>query len=626
MLKRTVSRYSNLVVLFVLFLGCLNITGASAAVSDFTFIHISDEHANSEAKTADTIKDLAALSSVELSPYGVKAVPPAFVIETGDMTEFGPKNGAWDTLDSYYSCTSLPRYRSLGNHDGTWRSLSPELTKLYGAPYYSFDKSGCHFVILDSAGLQSPRPVLSPQELDWLRADLKSVAKDTPIFVGMHHPIDCSEFSSRYEVDRLLDILRPYNVALLMVGHGHSARYTKFDGVDMVEGGSAWGPGAPGYQVVSVLNGVLRVAFKETGKPAADLPMIEKPLSAPIIPYPVITIDSPADRLSCSETIPVKARIDLGQDKIKKAGVEIDGVWNTDLKSSDDATFGADIATKGMTPGAHWMKICFEDANGSVYHRSTCFYVDSPGSKVRWRTYLGSSVRSTPVVSGDTVFAGLDSGWLRAYSTDTGQMKWEFKAGGAVAGPLVVGETVCFGSEDGYVYCVSASTGELLWRFKAGDPVYSCPASDGVAVYFGSGRGTFYGVSAADGKLNWKNTDASYNIQSQPFISGGRVYYGCWDMYVYCLDTADGHLVWKCKGQGSSEGTAPAYYSPANCTPVVCGNRVFAADRKYRLSIIDAVTGKQEKFLNDVSAVGLSADGSHVYLRKTNGMLTKVDS
>lgn len=598
----------------------------SAVVSDFTFIQISDEHVNSGKRTPETIRDLAALTSLELTPYHVNALPPSFVIETGDMTEFGPKNGAFELLDKFYSVTNMPRYRVLGNHDCTWRSLTPEMTKLYGAPYYSVDKFGCHFVILNSAGLQSPRPVISPEELEWLKMDLKRIGTDSPVFIALHHPLDCGEYSSAYEVERLLDVIRPYNVVLVLVGHGHQAIYSKSETLDMIQGGCAFGPGMPGYQVVSILNGVLRAAYKETGKPAADLAMLEKPLAPPTTQYPEITIQSPQERSSYNTSVSVQAKIALNQDQVKDAYAEIDGKTKIALSRRPDGSFGENIEVRSTAYGAHRAKICFTTQDGNTYHHSTTFYTDAPHPRALWHTYMGAASKSTPTISGDSVYVGTNDGRLHAYDTSTGSVKWEFKAGGAIAGqPLILNDRVYFGSEDGYLYCLSVSDKTLLWRFSADNPIYSTPVSDGKSIYFGCGNGAFFSLSAADGTVNWKNTNATYNIESQPFIAEDRVYYGCWDGYVYGLNTSDGSLVWKCMGQGSAETKIPTYYSAADCGPVVCNGKLFVADRNYRLSIIDLVTGKLEKYLDSVSATGLSTDKSSVYLRKTDGSLKKID-
>lgn len=604
----------------------LAVCGAAlAAVGDFTFIHISDEHVP-HAGTAETIAELSSIGELHLEPYGVTAAAPSFVIQTGDMTEFGPKGGAWSLLNQHYADVAMPRFMTPGNHDETWRSLSYEMRGLYGAPYYSFDRFGCRFVIINSAGLQDPRPVIGPEQIDWLREDLKSISCDTPVFVALHHPLDGREYSSPFETDRVLDVLRPYNVIMVMVGHSHGYKHVPYAGVDMVYGGSAWGPGVPGYQVVSVLNGVLRVAYKGRGKPSAATATFTRPLDPPAKRYPVISIQSPRERGVYRAQIPIKAWVRLGRDEVKDAFAEIDGKQRVDLNLKPGGSFDAVVRGVDVAPGAHYMRVSFVALDGAVYHRSCCFYVESDNPRIAWRALMGSASKSTPAVTNDTVYVGANDGRLRAFDRATGRVRWELATGGAIAGqPLVVNGRVIVGSEDRFLYCVGARDGLPVWKFEAEDPIYSTPVTDGEAVYFGCGSGAFYSVDVRGGSQNWKNTDASYCIESRPFLADGRVYYGAWDTYLYCVDATDGSLVWKCMGQGSAEGVAPAYYSPADCGPVAAGGKVFVADRKYYLSVVDAATGELLSSLDKVSAVALSEDGANLYLRRNGGALTKTN-
>lgn len=598
---------------------------AAAQVPNFTFIHTSDEHVP-HSGTPDTIAELGTIGEVFLEPYGVTAAAPSFVIETGDMTEFGPKGGAWALLNEHYANVSLPRYMVQGNHDGTWRSLRYELRGLYGAPYYSFDKFGCRFVMIDSAGLQDPRPVIGPEQIEWLRADLATLDEDTPVFVALHHPLDGKEYSSPYETDRLLDALRPYNVVLVMVGHSHGYKHVPYAGVEMVHGGSAWGPGLPGYQVVSVLDGVLRVAYKERGKPSAATPTFTRPVEPPAKRYSAISIHSPKDQGVYRAQVPIKAWIRLGPDEVKEAFAEIDGKQRVNLERKPGGSFDALVPEGELAPGAHYMRVSFLAADDAVYHRSCCFYMESDSPRAAWRAFMGSASKSTPAIAANTVYVGANDGRIRAYDRVSGSLKWAFAASGAITGePLVIGDRVIAGSEDRFLYCLNARDGSPVWKFEADDPIYSAPVTDGSAVYFGCGTGAFYSVDPTTGAQNWKNTDAAYCIESKPFLADGKVYYGAWDTYVYCVNTADGSLVWKCMGQGSAEGVAPAYYSPADCGPVVSGGKVYAADRKYYLSVIDASTGKLVSSVEKVSAVALSSDGNHLYLRRNGGALTKTD-
>jgi len=600
---------------------------SSAVSEDFTFIHVSDSHSGAGGGTAATVANIVSLKSVYMEPYNVTAIQPSFIVDTGDMTEFGPIDGTYNNLLKMYSAGNLQRFYSLGNHDGTWRSLSPEITREFGAPYYSFNKFGCHFVVLNSAGMQDPSPMFGPEQFEWLKIDLKKTGSKTPVFLAFHHPLGGSEYAGSYQMDQLLDILRPYNIVLIMVGHGHSVAYSNYDGFDMVEGGSAYGPGAPGFNVVSVLDGKLRVAYKETAKSNATIPLLEKPLVATAAQYPDIKILSPKELDTYETIIPLKVRIGSTPNEITACQYELDGKKALELKETLNSSYEGILDSTNLLPGAHFIKFTFTDAKGAIYHRSGSFYMKNESVRVLWRKYTKSASRSMPVCDSNMVFVGTFDGRLLAYNASNGRLLWTFKTGYAITGDALPAENkILTGSSDGNLYCLDKSKGKLLWKFPAGDPIFSSPVTDGTSIYFGSSTGAFYSVSLSSGKLNWKNTSAIYNIEIKPFISEGKVYYGAWDRYLYCLNTSDGSLAWKCAGKGSSEGAAQRYYSPADCGPVVCNNRVFIADRKYYLSIVNATNGDMINSLTGISAVSMSTDRVSVYLRGTNGKLSKMDS
>ena len=617
-----------LLIAALLFAGGFAIAQTQSAVSDFTFAHCSDDHAGAgnTALAKTTIAEFQDTQPILLEPYKVTALPVSFVIDTGDVTEFGG-HGSWMKYEGYYSEVKIPHYVALGNHDGTWRSLTYELRQAYGSPYFSFDKFGCHFVILASAGLQHPLPSLGPEQLVWLKKDLEKVGRDTPTFVALHHPLRTTEFASCYEVDRLLDILRPYNIVAILYGHGHGANHDVYEGFDVVQGGSTYGPGPAGYEVNCVKDGILRAAYKDQGQPNATKAILEKPLAAPAKRYPGINIPSPREGATYDAQISVKAWIALGKGEVKNAFLEIDGAGKTDVALKPGGSFECSVPLSSFSPGAHYMKLSFTGQDDKVYTRSTFFYKESTLPKVRWRVLMDTASKTTPTVSDSMVYVGGYDGSVRAFDVKSGAPKWRFQTAGAIAGQiLLLGDKVYVGSEDKQLYCLSADKGEVVWKYEAEEPIYSSPVSDGTSIYFGCGSGGFYSVNAQTGNQNWRNGDATFNIEIKPFVSNGKVYYGAWDRYVYCVNTADGKLVWRCEGKGSSEGGAAVYYSPADCGPVVCNGMVFVADRKYRCAIIDDATGKIANSLDGIAAVSLSGDGQSVYLRYSNRKISKVDS
>ncbi len=591
-------------------------------VSDFSFVHISDEHIYHDG-SQQAIVEIGQLKRVELQPYGTIAEKPEFVIDTGDCTEFGVKAGAYETICGFYRNAGIPHYLAVGNHDQTWGALSYEMRKEHGGTYYSFDRHGVHFAILESASLQDPRPAFSPEELSWLQSDLEKVGPDAPVFLAFHHPLNGSEFASSYEVDRLLDVIQPYHIVLMMVGHGHTAEHSVFAGIDMVQGGSPWG-GQPGYQLVSIQNGMLRVAYKLTGTPAATIPMLEKSLSAPATHVPDISVISPKSEETVRGKFTVVAQI-TGVP-VLSAVVEIDGATKVQMSPSVSGRYQADVAATSLEPGAHTLRCLFTGADGVSYQHSSCYYTQSPEVDVVWRTNLTAGSKSTLAIAKSLVLVGDNAGTLHALQQRTGTEAWSYKAGGAIVGePLVNGQAVIVGDDNGVLSSISLATGRPVWKYDCGDPIYSTPVTDGRLVFFGCRSGAFYGVDINTGKPVWKKNHATYCIEAKPFISGDRVIFGAWDCYIYCLDCRDGALIWKCMCKGSAEGIAPAYYSASDAGPVQCGSRVLAADRKYRLSVINARNGVLVKSQTSVSAVSLSADSRTVYTRGTNGKLSKID-
>jgi Icc protein len=112
----------------------------------------------------------------------------------------------------------LPFEHCLGNHDFWGGSRdggkTADADHRYGKqwamnefglsePYRSFDRSGWHFIVLDSVfphgnGYQAR---LDDEQFEWLQADLQSTAKTTPVLILSHIPIlsACALFDGENE-------------------------------------------------------------------------------------------------------------------------------------------------------------------------------------------------------------------------------------------------------------------------------------------------------------------------------------------------------------------------------------------------------------------------------------------
>lgn len=88
-------------------------------------------------------------------------------------------------------------YSCLGNHDMWWAAPDKQdamygkdhVVRELGIPhrYYSFDKKGWHFIILDSNNNNAGS--LDEEQRRWLENDLAKTSADTPVLVLSHYPL-----------------------------------------------------------------------------------------------------------------------------------------------------------------------------------------------------------------------------------------------------------------------------------------------------------------------------------------------------------------------------------------------------------------------------------------------------
>lgn len=486
------------------------------AAEDLLFYHASDMHVP-VAGTAETVAEMAKFPGGE----------PAFIIVTGDLTEFGGGDGAWERYLALWKAFPMPVYSALGNHDQTWWVLRPEIVARHGAPWYSWDAAGCHFVVLDSAAPQDPRPTFAPEELAWLREDLARVPDGDPVFLAFHHPLSSNEFASPRDPERLIEAIGTDHVVAFLVGHGHVGKHEVWRGYDMVQGGSTFGKNA-GWNLCRVRDGVFSVMYRETN--GEERLLLEKPI-APVTREPLVA-----------------------------------------------------------TPPAEGTK------------------------KPLWTARVTSAVRAAPLrIDDEVVIVG----------TDGGIWRFDARSGEAREAERYVGEVYGTPAVEGRTLIVAGTSG--LWRDgePTRDHVYVAPpVLDAGRVYVGARDGTFVCAEASSLSVVWERRVAGYTIESAAVVRDGRVYVGAWDPWVRCLDARTGEEIWRSLAAGSRVEKAPRYYSPADATPVLLGERLYVADRSFRMGVFDAATGEMLDTVDDVAAV--ATDGVDLYLRRPRAGLTRM--
>ena len=140
--------------------------------------------------------------------------------------------------------------------------------------------------------------------------------------------------------------------------------------------------------------------------------------------------------------------------------------------------------------------------------------------KAGWKKELGGKLSPVTVADGKVFVAAIDKHTVYALDSKTGEVAWEYVAGGRVDTPPTIAGGLClFGSRDGWIYCLAAADGRLAWRYRAVaqertivsyDQLESTwPVSGAVLVQGGSVYGVAGRSMFLDGGLHLLKLDAT---------------------------------------------------------------------------------------------------------------------
>ncbi|WP_166823039.1 metallophosphoesterase family protein [Thalassoroseus pseudoceratinae] len=185
---------------------------------------------------------------------------PTFLVELGDFIDAADsvdvEQGYLQTINRPFSAICKDRHYVLGNHCVDTLKKEEFLGGVeQEKSYYSFDRGGFHFIVLDSCFRSDGQPYerknfhwtdanIPAAELEWLESDLKSNDKPTVVFahqrldVQNHHGV-----KNNAEVRKILEASG--KVLAVFQGHSHQNDLKDIGGIQyctlvaMVEGSGA---------------------------------------------------------------------------------------------------------------------------------------------------------------------------------------------------------------------------------------------------------------------------------------------------------------------------------------------------------------------------------------------------
>jgi eukaryotic-like serine/threonine-protein kinase len=247
----------------------------------------------------------------------------------------------------------------------------------------------------------------------------------------------------------------------------------------------------------------------------------------------------------------------------------------------------------------------------------------TPAIEKLWEYPIGSPIYSTPLVAGDFIIFGSESGTLHAVDKK-GHARWQFQAASSeiFSHPLTDGKLIFFGATNQKFYAVDLR-GQLQWQFAARERIKSDPAiAEGVA-YVTSYDGHVYALKVDTGKMIWqfpkpekkpdpekveevkkdekkeeKKDETAKEAEAEveepepvikplafsyaaPVIKDGTLYVGNLDGYLYALQTSDGKMKWRFK---AGEGITSTVW--------IEGGVIYFGSKDDHVYAIDAKTGQ----------------------------------
>ena len=174
----------------------------------------------------------------------MKAEKPDFILEMGDF-EIPDQKLAY--LVDIWNSFPGEKFHVIGNHEmdgGTSKAKAVEYLKMKG-PYYSFDRHGFHFIVLDGNDKKSPDVKGYPQyigqeQVEWLKDDLLKAEHPSVIFShqGLSRVKGAEEYYGVENDKQIQEILTSHNsanpsnkVIACFNGHSHYDYAEKLNGI-----------------------------------------------------------------------------------------------------------------------------------------------------------------------------------------------------------------------------------------------------------------------------------------------------------------------------------------------------------------------------------------------------------
>lgn len=564
----------------------------------FSFAQLSDTHIS-----VDNQQNIDDLKSVVEEINSNESI--AFVIVSGDITEYGD-------LESFSLAKSLlgklhcPYYVVPGNND-TESSLASvaNFKRTFGDNRFRLLFNGYLFLGVSTAS--SDRWMdghVVPQDVDWVRQQLKNVGRKTPVFIVTHHPLKTGDVDNWFE---LTDEVRKYNTQAVISGHYHRNMLADYDGIT-------------GIISKSILRkDTLSAGYTIYQMSEDSLLVFDKYLDA-------------APEQWAAFAMTQKFYVEGDQTKYPRPKYDVNFQYRQ-VKEKWNKSIGTEICAAPVADDSH---VYFGDTRGYMHCMSL------KNGKEQWSYRTGGAIMSDAhIVQNRVVFGSTDNA-VYCLDIQTGHVEWKLNTKAPlISTPLVSQGVVYIGASDGVFRAINLASGQLIWSYnEVGGLQQARPVMCNGFVIFNAADGSVYALRASDGTLAWKWSipNASYiankdnklkqtlSASTASWISviDNRIFFTSLDGAITLLNAETGDMIYRTKEYGLSESVGLS----ADNKILFCRSRqhgkLMAFDTQSdKLKLLWSVDGLYDK---DFNASRIVESNGKVFITTNQGMVISVDT
>ena len=197
----------------------------------------------------------------------------------------------------------------------------------------------------------------NPKDIDWLRDDLLTVAKDTRVLLFLHANMQDED------THHIAELLQSFQYPVIFQGHKHTEGIEHWGGIPVVLTGALYGgdPKAGSYRMVHVRPEGITVQTRDFAKPAGILEP-EEVVAFPQ-PSPMLKVIEPENDAFVNGNIILK--VETSPDEPGSLEYRIPGISDWTPVTGKTGTWEEQISPPA-TPGRHLMTFRFTGENGAV--------------------------------------------------------------------------------------------------------------------------------------------------------------------------------------------------------------------------------------------------------------------